>query len=154
MKRAFFRRFSSRIALVALPVALLFSGCKSTTIESRRTQRAQAYAALSPEQQRFVDTGEIRSGMNEDAVFIAWGPAWEILRGETDGQLLTTWIYRGTWWDEQTYWNYRAVRFADGNLRSIPVLDRASVPRDYVMAEVVFVNGRVKSWRTIPKPYY
>lgn len=138
--------------LLLLPLLLLLTACQSNTIESRRNQRAPGYAGLSPEFQQLVDKGEIKSGMNEDAVYIAWGPAWEILRGETDGQAATTWIYRGTWWDDQSFWNYRTLR-QGGRYIQVPFLDRTSVPRDYVFAEVVFVNGVVKSWKTLPRPY-
>ena len=131
---------------------LLLTGCQSATIESRRTQRAAGYAALRPEQQQLVDKGQIKSGMTEDAVYIAWGPAWQILRGETDGKLTTTWIYRGTWWDEQTYWSYRTL-YRDGRHYDVSFLDRASVPRDYVLAEVIFVEGIVRSWKMLPRPY-
>ena len=145
--------FSSwpKTALWLLPAMLVLAGCQSTTIESRRAQRAAGYAALLPEQQQLVDKGQIKSGMTEDAVFIAWGPPWQVLRGETDGKLTTTWIYRGTWWDEQTYWSYRTL-YRDGRNFDIPVLDRTSVPRDYVAAEVIFVDGLVRSWRTLPRP--
>lgn len=142
----------SRTALWLLPALLLLAGCQSATIESRRTQRAASYTALLPEQQQLVDKGQIRSGMTEDAVYIAWGPAWQVLRGETDGKLTTTWIYRGTWWDEQTYWNYRLF-YRGGRFFDVPFLDRTSVPRDFVAAEVTFVDGVVRSWKMLPRPY-
>ena len=142
-----------RTAVALWPVLMFLVGCQTATIESRRAQRATAYAALLPEQQQLVDKGEIKSGLTEDAVYIAWGPASEILRGETDGKSTTTWIYRGTWWDEQTYWTYRTTR-QGGRFYEFPVLDRTSVPRSYVSAEVVFVDGIVKSWRARPRPYF
>ena len=142
-----------RTAVALLPVLMLLVGCQTATIESRRAQRATAYAALLPEQQQLVDKGEIKSGLTEDAVYIAWGPASEILRGETDGKSTTTWIYRGTWWDEQTHWTYRTTR-QGGRFYEFPVLDHTSVPRSYVSAEVVFVDGIVKSWRARPRPYF
>lgn len=151
MKRIFHLSALLKTTLLLLPAVALLAGCQTSTIESRRAQRAAGYAALLPEQQQLVDKGQIKSGMTEDAVYIAWGPAWQILRGETEGKATTTWIYRGTWWDEQTYWSYREVH-QNGRYHSVPFLDRTSVPRDYVMAEVVFVEGVVRSWKTLPRP--
>lgn len=142
-----------RTALALVPVLMFLAGCKTATIESRRAERAAGYAALAPEQRQLVDQGQIKSGMTEDAVYIAWGPPWEILRGESEGRFTTTWIYRGTWWDEQTYWSYRTAR-QGGRYYEFPVLDRTSVPRSYVMAEVVFADGIVKNWRALPRPYF
>ena len=64
-------------------VCLLLTGCASTaTVESRKKERATGYSALTPEFKSLVDTGQIRKGMTEDAVYIAWGKPAQILQQE------------------------------------------------------------------------
>ena len=66
------------------------------TVQSRQQERAAAYAALNPEDRALVDQGKIKSGMSEDAVYIAWGRPSQVLKGETGGKATATWIYTHT----------------------------------------------------------
>lgn len=122
---------------------VLFAGCATTsTIQSREKERAAVYASLSPEMKTMVDQGRIQVGMPMDAVYIAWGPPDEALQsGNAQGEF-TTWVYRGSFLEETRYWVGRRY----------PYLAHDYEPRTYVRAEIVFSNGVVQSWRTLPQP--
>ena len=128
----------------ALSVCLLLAGCATSTIDSRKQERAAAYAALSPEFKALVDGGQIRKDMTEDAVYIAWGKPAQILQQEDEHGAATIWLYEGGWMEETRYWTGR--RYSR--------LERDYQPRAYVRAEILFVNGQVDSWRTLPQPVY
>ena len=132
--------------LFAIAVAsLLVTGCATTkTLESRKSERAAAYASLSPEMKEFVDRGQIKVGMPEDTVYIAWGAPSQIVRSENPNEAATIWIYHGGYLEETRYW-------AGWHH---PRLEHDYQPRTYVSAEVVFVDGKVKQWRMLPQPTY
>jgi hypothetical protein len=137
-----------------LPVffcALLLAGCATSTVESRKKERPQAYAALSPEEKQLVDSGQIKSGMSQDAVFLAWGPPAQVLESEDGGGRATTWLFHGTTMLETRYWVYREVTTGNGTFLERHQ-DRDYDPQDYVRAEIIFANGKVARWRTFPKP--
>ena len=132
-----------KYALPFLLTGLLLMGCASSTIETRRTERSASYAALTPEVRALVDQGQIRRGMTQDAVYIAWGKPGQILQQEDQRGHVTVWLYHGGWMEENRYWT-RYSRY--------PVTDYE--PRTYVSAEITFMNGVVESWRTLPRPTY
>lgn len=128
-------------SFVLLLVAVVMVGCATSSIESRRQERMTSYASLSPEVKSAVDAGQIRRGMTSDAVYIAWGKPSQILQQEDERGPVTTWLYHGSYLEETRYWPYRArVPNYDYNIRG------------YVSAEVIFQNGVVTNWRTLPKP--
>jgi hypothetical protein len=131
----------------ALCVGLLLMGCASTSssIEGRKKERATGYSALPPETRTLVDSGQIRKGMNQDAVYIAWGKPAQILEEENQTGHATIWLYEGGWLEETRYW-------AGG--RRYSHLEHDYQPREYVRAEIIFRDGKVESWRTLPKPVY
>ena len=128
--------------LLFLGIALL-AGCSTTSIESRRSERLKSYSALSQECKELVNKGQIRRGMTEDAVFIAWGKPAQILQREDQQGLVTLWLYHGGWLEETRYWPHHS---------RAPINDYQ--PRTYVSAEITFVEGLVSSWRTLPQPTY
>jgi hypothetical protein len=133
-------------------MALVLAGCAArTTIESRRQERWPAYSALPAEQQRLVDQGLVRVGMPQDAVYIAWGAPSEILQSETAEGLTTTWIYHGQTVEETRYWTYREVARGDGVWLERR-LETDYFPRAYISAEIIFRDGTVALWRTLPQP--
>lgn len=126
-----------------LLLGILVAGCATSSIASRKKERAAGFAALSPEFQTLVSAGQIRRGMTEDAVYIAWGRPAQVLEQEDANGHSTTWIYTGGWMEETRYWYpYRRTPQTDYQ------------PRTYVRAEILFVNGLVDSWRTLPQPVY
>lgn len=145
-------------------LAVLVSGCATTpksTVETRKTERTSAYAALTPEQRTLVDQGHIKIGMPEDAVFIAWGQPSQVQSSETAAGPVTTWIYTGTGYQEHRRWNYNRSghgyygggRHGYGYVQPLPTLDYEYIPYRYTAAEVIFEKGVVKSWKhTSPPP--
>lgn len=132
------------IYVLLCPVFLL-AGCMTTsTIDSRKQGHAAAYAALSPEFKTLVDQGQIAVGMPSAAVTIAWGPPDDVLQNGNRNGVFTTWLYRGSFFQETRYWAGRRH----------PYLAYDYEPRTYVRAEIVFSNGAVQSWRTLPPPGY
>ena len=130
-----------KCGFLLLLASLLLTGCATSTIESRKRERTSGFAALSPEFKSLVSDGQIRRGMSEDAVYIAWGKPAQILQREDQSGLETIWVYLGGWMEETRYWYpYRRVPETDYQ------------PRTYVRAEIVFVNGAVSSWQTLPQP--
>ena len=126
-----------------LLVGILLAGCTTSSIELRKKEMAAGFAALSPEFQALVSEGQIRRGMNADAVYIAWGRPAQVVEQEDANGRTTTWIYTGGWMEETRYWYPH---------RRTPQTDYQ--PRTYVRAEILFVNGLVDSWRTLPQPVF
>jgi outer membrane murein-binding lipoprotein Lpp len=147
-----------RAGAIALTAMLLLAGCASTAptdpkqIAKRRTEKAAAYAALSSEHQVVVDQGQIRVGLPEDAVYISWGKPAQVLRsGDASGETIT-WLYEGTTTDDYLSWNYREVIRKDGTTYLDRFLDRDINVRTYVSAELLFRDGKLASWKMMPKP--
>ena len=130
---------------------LLLCGCASSTVESRRKERLSGYLSLSAEQKQLVDQGQIKVGMNQDAVYIAWGPPSEILESESGEGRATTWVYHGQWMEESRFWTYREVP-QGGTVFLERHLESDYFPRQYIRAEISFSNGLVTRWRTLPRP--
>lgn len=75
--------------LPVLLIGLLLAGCATSSVESRRRERAAGHVALSSEMSTFVDQEQIRRGVNEDAVYIAWGKPAQIVQQEDANGLQT-----------------------------------------------------------------
>jgi hypothetical protein len=143
-----------RVLGVSLFLAVFVVGCATpSTIETRRTEKLSAYQTLAPEEQQLVDQGQIKMGMTSDGVYIAWGQPSEILQSEDPQQgRITTWRYYGSWMQESRYWAYRETSRGGNDLYLERYLVSDYQPRDYVRAEINFRDGRVLSWRTLPRP--
>ena len=127
--------------LLILLASLFLAGCATSTVESRKKERAAAYANLPADLKAMVDQGQIKVGMPMDAVYIAWGPPAEVLQSEDQNGAATIWVYYGGWMEENRFWYHRTLL-------------RDYQPRTFVRAEVVFVKGTVRSWRNLPQPVY
>lgn len=134
-----------------LLLACLAAGCATSTIESRKKERAGAYANLSPEWRDLVNQGQIKVGMPQDAVYVAWGRPNQILTSQSSGGATTTWLYLGTSYQEYRYWTYSYYPRGRHGYAS-PHLDYDYIPQNYVAAEVAFENGVVKTWRNLTPP--
>ena len=133
---------------------VLIAGCSTSTVESRKKERAAAYSALTAEEKALVDRGQVQTGMNQDVVYIAWGPPTQILQNQSGNEgVQTVWLYEGTTMEETRYWTFRQVP-AGGRVFLERYVERDFDPRAYVSAEIVFVGGKVVSWRTLPRPTY
>ena len=151
-------RRSLVVAAACCFLAALGPGCSTPaptdprSIAKRRQQRSAAYAALPGDQQALVDQGQIRVGMSEDAVFIAWGAPAQVLRsGDQSGEAVT-WLYESTTSDSYLTWNFREITRKDGSTYMDRFLDRDINVRSYVSAELTFRGGSLASYRTLAKP--
>src|SRR5262249_6859085 len=90
------------ILLILLATAV---GC--STIGSRKSERAEAYNALSPRYRALVDEGFIDIGMNTNAVYIAWGKPYQIMRVDFPTGERTVWVYTGSSAENVSSWQYR-----------------------------------------------
>ena len=142
------------LILAFLAFGFFCAGCATpSTIDSRRAEKLNAYSALAPEERQLVDQGQIKMGMTSDGVYIAWGPPSEVLESEDPQQgRISTWRYYGSWMQESRYWAYRETSRGGRDLYLERYLVSDYQPRDYVRAEINFKNGRVLSWRTLPRP--
>jgi hypothetical protein len=145
------RHYSVKSSCIGLLCALLLVGCATSTVETRKKEREAAYATLPLDQQELVSQGKIRIGMSPDAVYIAWGPPSEVLEQQTPQGHHTIWIYHAQWVQEYRYWAFREVPHK-GTVFLERVLETDYYPRSYIQAEIVFQDGVVLSWRTLPRP--
>ncbi len=136
----------------------LLSGCATPSntdpkeIAKRKVERAGAYAALPEEHKSLVDLGQLRVGMGEDAVYMAWGPPAQVLQsGDASGEV-TTWLFEGTTTDDYLSWNFREVTRRDGTTYLDRFLDRDINIRIYISAELSFRDGALASWKMLPRP--
>lgn len=136
----------------------LLSGCSTPSntdpkrIAKRKVERAGAYAALTEEHKSLVDLGQLRVGMGEDAVYMAWGaPAQVLQSGDASGEV-TTWLFEGTTTDDYLSWNFREVTRRDGTTYLDRFMDRDINIRIYISAELFFRNGALSSWKMLPRP--
>ncbi len=128
-----------RHIIYILFAVVLVTGCATSNIESRKKERLSAFNTLPPEQQQLVNAGQIRIGMTEDAVYIAIGRPDQIVQSQTGAGLQTTWIYMGEFVQEVQVIHRR-------------YLAREYYPQSYVGMEVNFTDGKVATWRTMPRP--
>lgn len=91
--------------LFILLATAVVTGCSS--IGARRSERAEAYNALSPRYRALVDEGFIDVGMNTNAVYIAWGKPYQIMRVDFPTGERTVWVYTGASAEKVASWQYR-----------------------------------------------
>lgn len=132
---------------------LCVAGCATNTIEKRREQKASVYAALDAELKAAVDQGQIKVGMTPDAVYIAWGKPSQVLTSESSDGSYITWLYQNHRLKSYHYWTTHTFLYEDYHWRH-PYLATSYYPVEYVSAEVVFQDGKVKEWRTLPAPVF
>lgn len=141
------------LTFAVLAAALLGAGCATkSTVETRKQERPGVYSNLSPELRQLVDQGRIKVAMPMEAVYIAWGKPSQIVQSETSEGASTTWVYQGTYWETHRYWTYRYHPYGSYRYYPAPHLEHDYIPRSFIRAEVVFQDGVVKRWHTLPAP--
>jgi hypothetical protein len=135
-------------SLLLLSVTL--AGCATSTVQTRRQERSSEYEALSPEEKAAVDRKEIKVGMSMDAVYIAWGKPSQVWAGETSNGSIVTWVYYGSYLERYPYWDSNFYYSSYGYYSS-PRMTYDYYPRNYVKAQVVFENNKVKEWGSLPQ---
>lgn len=71
--------------------AIILTSCATT--ESRISEHPDIFNSLSPNDRALVSQGKIRSGMSENAVWLAWGSPEQKAVGNMRGKPTETWIY-------------------------------------------------------------
>ncbi|MEO0454161.1 MAG: hypothetical protein AAFY98_08500 [Verrucomicrobiota bacterium] len=66
-------------------------GC--STPQKRAEERPEAFANLSKSDQSLVLSGQIKEGLNTDAVYVALGRPSRVLRGREKGVSYERWVY-------------------------------------------------------------
>jgi hypothetical protein len=118
------------------------AGCSSTSnVEKRKQERPGVFESLSPEFQSLVNQGQIRRGMDTNAVYIAWGPPGQMSQAEGDSGESFTWSYYQFYVQQASTWGGRHIYYN-------------SYPVNYISAQVTFTNDIVKQWQTYPSPGY
>lgn len=143
-----------RLAFV-LFAGCVVAGCATSTVETRKKERAAEYAALAPEWRELVDQGQVKIGMPMDAVYLAWGKPTQTLTSESSSGPTTTWVYHGTSYQEYRYWShgyYGGIRHRNGYSYALPRLEYDYIPSSFVAAQVVFEKGLAKSWQNLSPP--
>src|SRR5687768_12722035 len=102
-----------RLFVLPSVLALLVTGCATSTIESRKQERYSAYSNLPVDGRNLVDEGKIQIGMPMDAVYIAWGKPAQVLEQQTPAGTMVTWLYHGTHLQEHRYWRYQPYHHRD-----------------------------------------
>lgn len=144
-----------RTALLLLVATLGLTGCATTSISSRKQERLASYNNLSADERLAVDLGQIKVGMSEDAVYIAWGKPSQIIVGESSSGKTATWLYLGTYFEEYRGWSFHGYHHGyRGRYYTAPYMTYDYVPRSYIRGEVKFEGGVVKEWRTLPGRTY
>jgi hypothetical protein len=76
---------------LAAASAAFLSSCE--TVENRISEHPDIYQSLSPRDQALVSQGQIRTGMSQNAVWLAWGNPEQKTTGAMRGHAAETWIY-------------------------------------------------------------
>ena len=74
--------------------AIILTGCETT--QDRISQHPEIYQGLSARDQQLVFQGQLRSGMSQSAVWLAWGNPDQKVQGEMRGRATETWVYTTT----------------------------------------------------------
>ena len=88
------RTISRVLALALVAGAVVLTGCSTT--ESRISEHPDLFQSLSPNDQALVSRGQIRVGMPENAVWLAWGSPDQKAVGAMRGRPTQTWVYMNT----------------------------------------------------------
>ena len=120
----------------------MVTGC--STVGSRKAERADAYKALSARYRALVDAGIIDVGMNANAVYIAWGKPYEIMRVDFPSGERTVWVYTAATGEQVSSWRYRP----SGNPYSARTYEptTTTILRRRTNGWVSFENGAVVSF--------
>jgi hypothetical protein len=140
------------LTILLAATTLFLAGCASSTVESRRIEKTAAYNSLPADQRALVDQGQVRVGMNQDAVYIAWGMPQQKTQAEDGKGLSETWVFNSSTLDTYNYWTFRERTDPKGRSYLDRVMESDSQINSYVSAEITFSDGVVKAWRTFPTP--
>jgi len=130
-------------------IGMLGVSCAST-VESRIEKHPQKYTSQSESHKNLIRQGQIKEGMNKDAVYLAWGAPASVRQGSSNGSEFESWAYLGHYPVYTDQIVYRRGHYDDrhGQHRHYAYMDVVPTVnyRPYNKAEVEFSGGRVKKW--------
>jgi outer membrane protein assembly factor BamE (lipoprotein component of BamABCDE complex) len=130
------------LRIVILMAGLALTGCAtSSTVQSRVEERNAAFTAMPADVRASVAAGQLKAGMNPDAVYIAWGAPSQVTKGGNEAGETETWFYFGGYVQQTRYWGSRRMYYD-------------YYPATYVRAQVMFADGLVKQWQQFGEPPY
>ena len=140
------------LALFALTVSL-FASCTPSTPQGRIEDSPSRYGSLSSKDKTMVSQGKIRTGMNQDAVYLAWGKPSAVSKGGSGDASTERWTYTGQTpvWTNSVSLGYGSgygrgrCRDYGGFYDSGPTI--YYVP--YTAGTVHFTNNRVSKWEEL-----
>ena len=137
--------------LSILPLVLLV-GCTTAKITEKRISKHQAMFDAQPaEHQALIRQNRIVEGMNQDAVFLAWGRADEVISGTKEGKAIETWFFGGGYDRRRGQHVSFGYGSGYGGGFSYGVGTTFPVGRAYdsgPTAKVVFTSGVVTEWQS------
>ena len=77
----------------SLTLAWLLAGCATSTLPARIQEKSAAYAALTPEQRKNVESGTIEVGYTTDMVYLALGSPRQVQTKDTPEGKAEMWSY-------------------------------------------------------------
>lgn len=77
----------------SLALAWLMAGCATSTLPARIQEKSAAYAALTPEQRKNVESGTIEVGYTTDMVYLALGTPRQVQTKDTPEGKAEMWSY-------------------------------------------------------------
>ena len=148
--------------------ALITTSCETT--ENRISKHPEMYQGLSASDQALVSRGQIRPGMSQNSVWLAWGSPERKITGNMRGRQTQTWIYITYETAPYPYWGaYGPWGWGYGFGPGVGFVRRHHYGRGYVFfgdpfydpfyyadippsvpvpyKTVTFVNGRVMSFQ-------
>jgi len=144
-------KFTSLAPLFAL-FTLAFTSC-SSTVTSRIEKNPALYNNLNTKHKALVDKGQITTGMNKEAVFLAWGNPADIGKGESSSKgRFERWTYNSY---QPVYSHSISGYYGSSHSRYRPRSPYGYYPGinshvryvPYRNAQVDFKNGRVIDWK-------
>lgn len=84
-------RILAALALCLAASGLILTSCETT--QDRISKNPEIYQRLSTSDQALVGRGQIRPGMSQNAVWLAWGSPDRKIVGNMAGRPTETWIY-------------------------------------------------------------
>jgi hypothetical protein len=139
------------VRLAALALAAFLCQC-ATPVNQRIAAHPEAYQTLTDHERDLVQCGEVRRGMSQDAVALAWGEPTRRSVRMFHGHPLERWTYSGY---VPTYGAHTTYDLGDGVRRrghTGPLLADDSLSGNARVMNVrstYFYDGQLEGWSTL-----
>lgn len=124
-----------------------------STPQSRIQERPEVFRALSTDQKNAVSKGGLTKGMSGDAVYIAVGHPYRIVKTTEKNKMIERWIYSEISSHEIPVW-YGAETSKAGDANFVFRRDYQPfyINREEDSFEVDFEDGKVVGWKVFKSP--